>query len=450
MTMDSVPAWFRALRGLLCGTLATTAFLAGTAHRVDAQTWHWQYTTHPANGQAVAVQSTVVLAGGEISTSYTAPIENRQATIDACRVALADVQRAVVTERSTGSNFLVFQLKPGRSAACQYSGQGSVAALPGEDLAVMRRVADAVNRALPAATTAKRTSARAARATPRAIAQATPKPPSPPPTAAPTATPTAAPTPKPTRAPSPTPAPTATPGVAIAHWVENDGVFTFLRVRNAGRVEVTITDGDVLDCKNVAAGCGALAHRFVLDPFGTATIATLTSSDRALPSFTYRFTATNGRDTLTASGNATTARPSRVARMSSQEIRSAEAAAIGSLRSPAPDSSQNAAFTPPRLIKRGSSRLAIGQTGVAQVRLMIGANGAPEQAEVVSTTNPHLVPAAIETAVSSTYVAATRNGQTVAAKYVATFSFNGEDPATADVPVWRRSPAPAPSAAPTP
>jgi TonB family protein len=133
--------------------------------------------------------------------------------------------------------------------------------------------------------------------------------------------------------------------------------------------------------------------------------------------------------------------------MSAEAIRVAEAAAINALRSPgpAPVATQNT-YTPPRLTKRGSSRLGIGQTGTAQVRLLISPNGSPQEATVVSITNRALTAAAIETAVSSTYAPATRNGQPVPANYVVTFSFNGEDPATADVPVWRR-PASTPPAA---
>jgi hypothetical protein len=400
--------------------------LVATMGSSAAQTWQWQYTAHPGSGQSVPGESRVVLSRGQIATSY-APTANRAAAIDACRVALTDVQHVIVTGGSA-SSFFVVQLKPGRTAACRYSGHESVAALPGGDAAAMRRVADAINRALPAAPAPKPTLAprRVAR---RVVAQTTPKP-------APAVPPKPAPV---------TPAPTATPAVAIADWVESEGLFSFVRVRNGGKVRVTITGGDVRDCKNVEAGCGPLAHRFELDPFGTATIATLMSTtDRSLPSFRYSLTATDGRETITTSGSATKAAPVRAARMTPQQIRAAEAAAIRSVRAPvqAAQPPQQTSFTPPRLVKRGSSRLAIGQTGVAQVRLMIDPNGAPQQAEVVSTTNPRLVPAAIETAVSSTYAPATRNGQPVAGKYVATFSFNGEDPATSDIPVWWRSPSP--------
>jgi TonB family protein len=95
-----------------------------------------------------------------------------------------------------------------------------------------------------------------------------------------------------------------------------------------------------------------------------------------------------------------------------------------------------------RLLTRGSSRLAIGQTGVAIVRVMVSPDGTPQNAEIIKISNPQLTAAAIETAVSSTYAPALKNGQKVAGKYVATFSFNGEDPATASVPIWKRSPAP--------
>jgi hypothetical protein len=109
-----------------------------------------------------------------------------------------------------------------------------------------------------------------------------------------------------------------------------------------------------------------------------------------------------------------------------------------------PSASLASPLVPARLVKRGSSRLAIGQTGTALVRLTIAANGTPQEATIVTITNKQLSAAAIETAVSSTYVPAQQNGRAVAAKYVATFSFDGQDPALASVPVWKRGPAPSP------
>jgi hypothetical protein len=97
------------------------------------------------------------------------------------------------------------------------------------------------------------------------------------------------------------------------------------------------------------------------------------------------------------------------------------------------------------LIKRGSSRLAIGQTGTALIRVRVGENGMPQEATIVSLTNRRLAAAAIETAVSSTYAPAIVKGKPITANYIATFSFDGADPALAGIPVWKRSPQPTPS-----
>lgn len=79
----------------------------------------------------------------------------------------------------------------------------------------------------------------------------------------------------------------------------------------------------------------------------------------------------------------------------------------------------------PMLLRRGSSHLAIGQTGTAVVRVRIGADGTPQDAHVVSTTNRRLVPGAIETALSSLYTPAMRNGRPFTCDYLATFHFDG-------------------------
>jgi hypothetical protein len=115
-------------------------------------------------------------------------------------------------------------------------------------------------------------------------------------------------------------------------------------------------------------------------------------------------------------------------------------------KAPAP----SAAFVPARLVHRGSSRLAIGQKGTAVLRVSVGANGMPQNATIVKISNPLLVAAAIETAISSTYSPAARNGRPVSDTYIAMFSFDGEDPAQASIPVWERNRSPSPSATATP
>lgn len=455
--MESLPAYrqpSRRIGAIVVGVLALLIAMTGIS---SAQTWRWQYVAHPANSQPINAQSTVVLSPSDVSIEYTAPIEHRNAVIESCRVTLSDVQH-VSAVRTRGPIFLVIQLKPQRTANCD-SGRRPVAAIPGDDFNVVNQVATAINQACctvkgpppvarataPPASPKPRVAARPSTpptAKARVVAQTTPTP-APTPTAAP------APTPAPTATPA-TPAPSPTPrGTRVVDWVENQGLFMFIRVRNGGKQPVTIDSGEVLDCKNVDIGCGPFPHRFTLDPYSTATVATIASSGQ-LPSFSYRYSADQGK--FTGGGTSTKAPPARVAHMSPQAVRAAEAAAIGALRSPGPaqQSPEAYTYTAPRLLKRGSSRLGIGQTGTALVRVQIAANGAPQEATIVSITNPALTAAAIETAVSSTYAPAMRNGQTVPAKYVATFTFNGEDPATAGVPVWRRSAPPPPAGSPSP
>jgi Gram-negative bacterial TonB protein C-terminal len=466
--MESLPAYRQAWRrigSIGVGVLAMVIAMTGIS---SAQTWHWQYVAHPANSAPINAQSTVILSPSEVSIAYTAPIEHRNAVIESCRVALSDVQH-VTAVRTRGPIFLVIQLKPQRTANCE-SGRRPVAAIPGDDFTVVSQVAGAINQAC-CTVKAPPNVARAATPSPSAKPRVAARPPSPPPTAKPRVVAQASPTPPPTPAPTPTPtpaprtpAPTATPapptpapspsrpaGARLEDWVENQGLFMFVRVRNFGKQSVTIDSGEILDCKNVDSGCGPLPHRFTLDPYSTATIATVASTGQ-LPSFSYRYSADQGK--FTGSGSSTKRPPARVARMSADAVRSAEAAAISALRSPGPGAAEATpstyTYTPPRLTKRGSSRLGIGQTGTAQVRLLIAPNGSPQEATIVSITNRALTAAAIETAVSSSYAPAMRNGQPVPANYVATFSFNGEDPATADVPVWRRSAPPVPAGPPSP
>jgi outer membrane biosynthesis protein TonB len=92
--------------------------------------------------------------------------------------------------------------------------------------------------------------------------------------------------------------------------------------------------------------------------------------------------------------------------------------------------------------------LGIGQKGTALVRVSVGANGMPQNATIVKISNPQLVAAALETAVSSSYSPAMRNGRPVSGTYLATFGFDGEDPAVSSIPVWDRTPTPGPSATP--
>lgn len=430
--------------------LGVLGLLLVTARSADAQTWRWQYISHMSHAPPLTTQSTLTLSSDTVTTSYTAQIGNRQMVIAACRAALGDLQQASAV-RSNGRAYLLLRLKPQKSAQCE-SGRETGAALPADDFALIDRVAAALNRAVtPRAVAVASPSPRAQAPSPRAQAPSpTPRPkPSPSPRTVAVASPTPSPQPP---SPSPSPRPTATPGARLVDWVENEGLFLFVRVHNSGDRPATITDGEVRDCRNADVGCGPFAH-VTIDPKATATVATVASSDlRKVPTFSYRYSATAGDATVAGGGASSKSPPSHATRMSATELRAAEAVALGALRAPSSPAPVAAAAAPanpdgpPRLVKRGSSRLAIGQTGSAQVRLLIAENGAPEQATIVSVSNRKLVAAAIETAVSSTYAPAIRNGKPVAANYVATFSFDGTDPATSSIPVWRRSPMPEPAA----
>jgi hypothetical protein len=106
------------------------------------------------------------------------------------------------------------------------------------------------------------------------------------------------------------------------------------------------------------------------------------------------------------------------------------------------------------LTVRGSSRLAIGRKGSATVRVKVSTAGLPLQAQIVRISDRALAPAAIETAVTSTYAPAIQSGRPSESEYVVEFHFAGDDPSLAGVPVWKRAPIPTPlptiSAAPAP
>jgi outer membrane biosynthesis protein TonB len=457
-------AFRRVSQWIVSSFVLLLAAIVATTGVVNAETWQWQYLAHIANSEPLKAQATVAVSQNEITTSYTATIRNRQTVISSCRAALADVEKATAV-RTEGQVFFLVQLKPRRAAECS-SGREPVAALPGDDFNAVSRVADLVNRSVVRA---------APSATPRRVAAA-PPPPSPKPkprvaavtpsTPAPTPTPTPTPSPTPRAAtPAPTPSPTqraaspspvassrialATQRIRVIDWVENEGLFMFVRVHNIGPQPVTIGEGQVWNCKNVDVGCGKIGSGTTVAPHDTVTIATIASTDqRATPSFTYHYAASTGTNVVVHDNTSLKKRPVRYPPMSGQDVRAAEAVALGGLRSPGPGQ-QAPTLTPPRLIKRGSSRLAIGQHGTALVRVLVAANGTPQEATIVSITNRQLSAAAIETAVSSQFTPATKNGQPVAGNYVATFSFDGEDPDLSTVPVWRRVPMPA-SSSPSP
>lgn len=446
-------------------SVAGLLFLFGaSAAPCLAQTWQWNSLTHPAFGPPLRARSTIALTANTVSFSYTAeapsataPGGNRLVVIASCRAALSDLARASAM-RTAGRVFFLLELKPSRLADCD-SGKKAIAALPGSNFAQVSRIASAVNRACcsPAAAAAAARRVRVAALPSAAPASPSPKPakPSPRPVA-PTAQPNeASPSPQPVAA-RPKPARKAAAkrngSMSVVDWAESDGLFVFIRVHNTGGHALALGAGEVLNCKNVDVGCGPFAQTPVLGAHKTVTVATVASTDqRQAPSFTYIYTATSGGREVTRQGSSKKVRPAKLPRITAQEIRTAESLALGALRAraapQAPGASPNPvpASVPARLVTRGASRLALGERGVAVVRVSVSADGAPEEATIVSITNRKLTAAAIEIAVSSTYSAATKFGRPVASTYLATFRFNGEDPTSASVPVWRRSPLPSPS-----
>jgi Gram-negative bacterial TonB protein C-terminal len=423
------------LRSSAAACVQLFVLLVATSGTSDAQTWHWTYVTHTPNSP-LAAQSSVAITAQSVHMAYILPLPKGQVVIESCSADLHDLQDAT-TIRTQGTTYLLIHFKPSRGALCA-AGKRLAVALPGDDDHYVHAVAAAINRTC--CTVARNaTPAPLPSATRVGIVSPAPRP-SPASSTPPPASPSPAPSPSPAATPSPAASPS--PAAALQDWVENDGVFWFIRMRNSSRGNLT-PEGEVFDCRNVDIGCGPF--RILLEPGGTATVATIATANRgSTPSFRYRYTASDGPRAIAGSGSATKIALRNVTHMSARELRTAQALALEQLRSPrdAP-----APITPVRLIKRGSSRLAIGQTGTALVRLMIAPNGIPEEATIVSITNKLLAAAAIETAVSSTYAPALQNGRAIEAKYVATFSFDGEDPALTSVPVWKRSPAPSASPA---
>jgi hypothetical protein len=399
----------RQLRRNAAACLVSLALTVAGATTGNAQTWHWKYVTRTPNVPPLTAESTVALEAGQLRMSYTVPIRHREVVIESCSAALTDVANAG-TLHSQGRAFLLVSLKPSRSASCA-SGQRPAIVLPSDDEPLIADIAAAINRSCcsPAAV----------------IARATPRP-------------------------AASPAPSARPATATTvDWVETAGSFAFVRVKNTSSEPLRVRSVDVTSCRDVVLGCGPLAREFLISPKSIVTILSVTSADeRRTPIFHYSYIAAQGGGVASHSGSSRSPASIGIPRMSAREIAKSEATTVGGVQPPHVEPAEGA-FTPARLLKRGSSRLAIGETGSAVVRLVIAADGTPQAATIVSMTNQRLAAAAIETAVSSTFAPATQNGNPVSAKYVATFSFDGEDPALSAIPVWKRSPAPAPNALPT-
>jgi len=439
--------------------MALVCTLLTAPGKVGAQTWSWGSVSTPSYGPALQTQSTVALSRNTVSFSSVAPNGNRRIVLASCHAALRDVQRATAVS-AQGQAFILIEFKPQRGANCD-SGKKTIASLPSDDFAQAGEIATAVNNACCTtaapqgvrsrpATTRDAHSATAERR--RTVAQATQRPkqvaantgPTPAPnTPPPSPAPRPSPAPPPSASPVPVPTGTAAPAeIRVVDWTEAQGPIAFVRVYNAGSQAVTVADGRVLECGSGDIRCGAVPQRRTIKPRSIATIAVVASTGQhEIPPFSYRYTAGSGTDTISLHGSSAKARPARIWPLSHGQTQAALAGAGVELRSSvaAPPTIAGPNDSPPRLLTRGSSKLAIGHKGVALVRIFVTADGTPQQASVISTNNPLLTAAAIETAASSTYAPATKFGRPVGANYVATFSFDGEDPADAAIPVWKRS-----------
>jgi len=406
------------------------AFLAIAARPAEAQTWQWPVVVQTAGAAPVNAQSRLVLSAGDIALSYAAQIRGQEVPIVACHAAFGDISDAQAVRRA-GRAFLLLHFKPQHPATCN-SGAQSVAMLPVADGSDLTRAVATINRNCCAAAVAMRSPSPARTPLPARSASAV---------ASPVVSPVA----------SPVASPPSGASLRLTDWVENDGAFSFVRLRNRLRQAVNVSAVEIGNCRDVDYGCGAFPN-VTLDPGSVATIATVLSHGSG-SAFTYRYVIERGSTRTTASGSSGTVPVGWRPRMSAQEIRAAEVSAFAARRerdagsdTPVATQTPAPAFVDARLAQRGSSRLGIGQTGIALVRVNVAASGMPEQASIVSISNRKLVAAAIETAISSSYTPAMRNGRPVAGTYVATFQFDGEDPALAGIPVWKRQlPSPTPS-----
>jgi hypothetical protein len=395
------------------------------ARAAGAQTWEWPSVVRTADGESVNAESRVVLTSSDLAMTYSASVNNRGVPITSCRASLGDIA-SVRSMDNGGKLFLIVVLKPQHPAICN-SGSQPIALIPITDDANVKAAVTTITRACCQVVAV----AASSRATPA---------------------------PRPTASLTP-------PAISPVDWVESEGLFAFVRVRNQDRQPVTIIAGQILNCHDVASGCGRFIDRpLTLAPGAVMTLATVmsgNSGNAATFSYRYQVQSSTARFTKSAVSRRQANDPRTL--MSAQEVRAAEAAAIGRISvssasripsAPRPPRAQRTPaplpFVAPKLVQRGSTRLGIGQRGLAVVRVGIGRNGMAQYATIVSINNRGLVAAALETAVSSMYAPAMRYGRPVDGNYVAEFQFDGSDPALASIPAWKRSPIPSANPSPSP
>src|SRR5579875_1826883 len=154
-----------------------------------------------------------------IKTTNRIAMIGRPDVVYGCTIELADVARALAAH--TGTSSLLIQLKPDRKADCQLLGPTQSVVLRADNGALIDRIAGAINGSCCMAATAHPLTAAKHPAGPSKRIVSMP----------PVATTRAA-----TR-------PADAPMMSVDDWVETDGVFAFVRIRNASNRPVLITDG---------------------------------------------------------------------------------------------------------------------------------------------------------------------------------------------------------------
>jgi hypothetical protein len=407
-------------------TIIAFAALAVFPCAAQAQTWQWQIVVHQPDHPPMDTQSRVVLTNNDLDLAYSVRVDKAEVAITSCHAQVGDVANArAVTNPDNPYLYVLF--KPGRTAACR-SGKQSIALVPIVTNADANNAIEAINRACCGAAGAPSSTSSRTPAAKKDVALAK-------------------------SSPRPLASPSQQPTLLLDDWVESQGLFAFVRIRNRGTMPVLISPARIDNCRDVAAGCGPLSRPLIIAPDSVGTLAGIMSANASsAAAFTYAYSARSGAETASGSGSWRKRPAAVVPPMSDDEVRSVEAGTVASLARPlnvaaAPSAPQNARA---QLVNRGSSRLAIGQMGTALVRVHVSANGMPVSATIVNVTNRALVPAAIETAVSSTYSPAMHDGRRIESDYIAEFRFDGEDPSLAQIPVWKRSPLPVPLPTSTP
>lgn len=390
--------------------------VAATMATASAQAWQWQGVLQHADQPPSETRSNVVLSAHDVLMTYAVRVNQSDVPVTSCRGLVSDIANARMVSGNSGS-FLYVVFKPGRAASCN-SGRQPVTLVPIVSDAAANRAIDAINRALAPAEPAPQRKPQPQRK--EQVVSAT------------------------------------APSVVVDDWVESLGLFDFVRVRNDGSQPVALSDVYVENCRAVIAGCGPVPREITIPTGATSTIAAVMSrNSSSAAAFTYRYQTRSGTTTSGGSGTWRKRAGSPVPPMTDDEVRSTESVAIAGLADHPAVANTRANIPRDRsaqLIGRGSSRLAIGVRGSAMVRVKVSAGGVPLEAQIVRISNRALAPAAIETAVTSTYSPAIQSGRQAESEYVVEFQFSGDDPSLAGVAVWKRppSPTPLPTIGPTP